>query len=28
VQAVLHDSADTLVRAMSVKYRKWRLGVL
>jgi len=23
---VQHGSADTVVRAMSVKYRKWRLG--
>jgi len=25
---VQHGSADTVVRLMSVKYRKWRLGVL
>jgi len=25
---VQHGSADTVVRAMNVKYRKWRLGVL
>jgi len=23
---VQHGSADTVVRAMNVKYRKWRLG--
>jgi len=23
-----HGSADTVVRAMNVKYRKWRLGGL
>jgi len=25
---VQHGSADTVVRAMNVKYRKWRLGIL